>query len=241
MRPTLAALDALAGSNWITFAARDELTRAYEFLRRVEHRLQMIADEQTHTLPDDKKAVERFAWFFGYESREAFARDLLRQLEIVQGHYEKLFEGDDPTGTAQLPAIDYRAGPEDPRLLQYLATLGFKKPAAVAQTVCDWITADYRVFRNGQTRSAFVEFVPALIDGLAHAEEPDRAVVAFDHFLQALQRGGRLITLLGQNRDLVALVALVLGVRTAVRRDAGAETAAHGRPDRSALLRRDAG
>ncbi|WP_027521263.1 bifunctional [glutamine synthetase] adenylyltransferase/[glutamine synthetase]-adenylyl-L-tyrosine phosphorylase [Bradyrhizobium sp. Ec3.3] len=210
VRPTLVALDVLAASNWITFEARDELTKAYQFLRRVEHRLQMIADEQTHALPDDKEAVERLAWFFGYASREAFARDLLRQLGIVQGHYEKLFEGD-PTGTAKLPAIDYGAGPDDPRLLQQLLTLGFKKPAAVAQTVLDWITGDYRVFRNEATRSAFVEFVPALIDGLAHAEEPDRAVAAFDHFLQALQRGGRLITLLSQNRDLVALVALVLG------------------------------
>src|SRR6266702_2575817 len=207
VRPTLAALNVLAARNWITFEARDELTRAYEFLRRVEHRLQMIADEQTHALPDDKGAVERFAWFFGYADREAFARDLLRQLEIVQGHYEKLFEGDDPTGTASLPVLDYRAGPDDPRLLQHLTTLGFKKPAAVAQTVCDWITGDYRVFRNEQTRSAIVEFVPSLIYGLAQAEEPDRAVVAFDHFLSALQRGGRLITLLGQNRDLVALVA----------------------------------
>jgi glutamate-ammonia-ligase adenylyltransferase len=210
VRPTLAALNVLANSNWITFTARDELTRAYEFLRRVEHRLQMVADEQTHALPDDKDAVERFARFFGYPDREAFARDLLRQLEIVQGHYEKLFEGD-PTGTAKLPALDYGAGPDDPRLLQHLTTLGFKKPAAVAQTLRHWITGDYRVFRNKATRSAFIEFVPALIDGLAHAEAPDRAVVSFDHFLGALQRGGRLITLLGQNRDLVALVALVLG------------------------------
>jgi glutamate-ammonia-ligase adenylyltransferase len=210
VRPTLAALDVLAGSNWITHQARDELAVAYQFLRRVEHRLQMIADEQTHVLPDGKEAVERFAWFFGYESREAFAGDLLRELNIVQGHYEKLFEGD-PTGTARLPAIDYGAGPDDPRLLQHLVTLGFKKPAAVAQTVRDWIAGEYRVFRTESTRSAFIEFVPALIDGLAHAEEPDRAVVAFDQFLQALQRGGRLITLLSQNRDLVALVALVLG------------------------------
>jgi glutamate-ammonia-ligase adenylyltransferase len=210
VRPTLKALDVLAASNWITSRARDELRAAYEFLRRVEHRLQMIADEQTHALPDDREAVERFAWFFGCESRETFARDLLRQLEIVQGHYEKLFEGD-PTGTAMLPAIDYGAGPEDPRLLQHLATLGFRTPAAVAQTVRDWITGDYRGLRNEGTRRAFIEFVPSLIDGLAHAEEPDRAVVAFDGFLQALQRGGRLITLLSQNRDLVALVALVLG------------------------------
>jgi glutamate-ammonia-ligase adenylyltransferase len=210
VRPTLAALGVLAASNWITSEARDELTTAYQFLRRVEHRLQMIADEQTHALPDDRQAVERFAWFFGYDSRESFAAELLRQLEIVQGHYEKLFEGD-PTGTAKLPALDYGAGPDDPRLLAHLASLGFKKPAALAQTIRDWITSDYRVFRNGATRTAFVEFVPGLIDGLAHAEEPDRAVVCFDGFLQALQRGGRLITLLSQNRDLVALVALVLG------------------------------
>ncbi|HWN76722.1 MAG TPA: bifunctional [glutamine synthetase] adenylyltransferase/[glutamine synthetase]-adenylyl-L-tyrosine phosphorylase, partial [Bradyrhizobium sp.] len=53
VRPTLEALDVLASSNWITFAARDELAAAYIFLRRVEHRLQMVADEQTHTLPDE--------------------------------------------------------------------------------------------------------------------------------------------------------------------------------------------
>ena len=210
VRPTLEALKVLASSNWITFAARDELTAAYEFLRRVEHRLQMVADEQTHSLPDDTEAVERFARFFGYDSRAAFAKDLLGHLNIVQRHYEQLFDGD-PTGTAQLPAVDYRAGPEDPRLLDYLATLGFKKPIMVAETVRHWLTGDYRVFRSEATRSAFVEFVPALIDGLAHAEEPDSAVTAFDRFLQALQRGGRLISLLSQNRDLVALVALILG------------------------------
>jgi glutamate-ammonia-ligase adenylyltransferase len=210
-RQTLAALNVLASSNWITFQARDELTAAYQFLRRVEHRLQMVADEQTHSLPDDSEGVERFANFFGYEDRAAFANDLLGHLKIVQGHYAKLFEGDDPTGTAKLPDVDYGAGPEDPRLLERLTALGFKNPVTVAQTLQLWIAGDYRVFRTESTRSAFVEFVPALIEGLADAEEPDRAVTAFDQFLQALQRGGRLITLLSQNRDLVALVALVLG------------------------------
>jgi [glutamine synthetase] adenylyltransferase / [glutamine synthetase]-adenylyl-L-tyrosine phosphorylase len=210
VRPTLEALNVLASSNWITFAARDELTAAYIFLRRVEHRLQMVADEQTHTLPDDAEAVARFARFFGYDSRAAFARDLLGHLNVVQGHYGKLFEGD-PTGTVKLPAADFSAGADDPRLLEHLAALGFKKPVMVAQTVRQWMVGDYRVFRMKATRNAFVEFVPALIDGLAHAEEPDNAVTAFDRFLQALQRGGRLISLLSQNRDLVALVALVLG------------------------------
>ena len=210
VRPTLQALDVLASSNWITFEARDQMSAAYLFLRRVEHRLQMIADEQTHALPDSAEAVERFARFLGYDSRASFAVDLLGHLNIVQGHYGKLFEGD-PAGSAKLPAADYGAGPHDQRLLEHLAALGFKKPAAAASTVQQWMIGDYRAFRQQATRNAFVEFVPALIEGLANAEEPDDAVAAFDRFLQALQRGARLISLLGQNRDLVALAALILG------------------------------
>ncbi|GLH78998.1 glutamate-ammonia-ligase adenylyltransferase [Bradyrhizobium sp. SSBR45G] len=210
VRPTLQALDVLTASKWITEQARDELSVAYQFLRRVEHRLQMMADEQIHSLPDDVDGVGRFACFFGYESRECFAIDLLLHLNIVQGHYARLFEGD-PTGTVSLPAVNYGAGPDEPRLMEHLVALGFRDPLMVAKTLQQWLAGEYRVFRTETTRSAFTEFLPALIVGLAHADEPDRAVVAFDRFLQALQLGGRLITLLGQNRDLVALVALVLG------------------------------
>ena len=210
VRRTLDALDILASSNWITFEARDELSDAYDFLRRVEHRLQMVADEQTHTLPDSIDGMERFARFLGYESRAAFAAKLLRHLACVQGHYGRLFEGD-PAGTVKLPSADYSAGPEDVRLAEHLATLGFKKPKTVAGILRRWMAGEYRVLKVETTRRAFEEFVPALIDGMAHAEEPDNAVAAFDRLLQALHRGGRLIALLSQNKEYVALVALVLG------------------------------
>ena len=87
VRPTLEALDILASENWITFTARDEMAAAYTYLRRVEHRLQMVADEQTHALPDSVEAVEGFARFLGYEDRAGFARDLVEHLQRVQGHY----------------------------------------------------------------------------------------------------------------------------------------------------------
>src|SRR6202000_139051 len=67
------------------------------------------------------------------------------------------------------------------------------------------------VFRVEATRNSFIEFLPALIEGLANAEDADNAIVVFARFLQALQRGDRLFVLLSQNRDLVALVALILG------------------------------
>ena len=210
VRRTLEALDILATSNWITFQARDELAAAYDFLRRVEHRLQMVADEQTQVLPGDADGVEKFARFFGYADRASFATDLLAHLNCVQGHYAKLFEGD-PTGTEKIPDVDYKAGPDDARLIAHLFSLGFKKPKLLAETAQRWLGADYRVFKVEPTRQAFAEFLPDLIRGLSRAEEPDDAVAAFDRFLQALQRGGRLISLLSQNKDLVALVALVLG------------------------------
>lgn len=210
VRPTLKALEVLADSNWITHQARDELTVAYEFLRRVEHRVQMIADEQTHTLPDTIDSMERFSRFFGYDDRAAFARDLLAHLQCVQAHYEKLFEGD-PTGTAKLPEVDYGAGPQDTRLLDHLHALGFAKPVMVATTLQQWISGAYRILKVEATQRALRDLVPALIAELARAEAPDNAVVAFDRLLQALQRGGRLITLLDQNRELLSLVALVLG------------------------------
>ncbi|MFT0878766.1 bifunctional [glutamine synthetase] adenylyltransferase/[glutamine synthetase]-adenylyl-L-tyrosine phosphorylase [Rhodopseudomonas sp. G2_2311] len=210
VRPTLEALEILAARNWITWQARDELTEAYLFLRKVEHRVQMIADEQTHALPDTVEAIERFSRFLGYDSRDSFARDLLGYLERVQGHYAKLFEGD-PTGTAKLPPVDYGAGPEDTRLLDHLLSLGYKKPLMIATTLQQWMTGGYRVLKVETTQRAFREFVPALIEELALAEQPDDAVNAFDRLLQALHRGGRLISLLSQNRELLTLVALVLG------------------------------
>src|SRR5438309_7729117 len=65
-RGTLTTLSALADGGWIDAAERDELAAAYRFLRMVEHRLQMVADEQTHTLPGDRAGLERFARFLGF-------------------------------------------------------------------------------------------------------------------------------------------------------------------------------
>lgn len=210
VRPTLVALDILAANHWIAQEVRDDLVSAYEFLRRVEHRIQMIADEQTHTLPADSEGIERFARFFGYADRASFATDLLRHLNCVQGHYERLFEGD-ATEPEKAPDVDYGAGPEDARLLDQLRRLGFKSPRTVAETVQHWMAGEYRALKVEATLEAFREFVPNLLRGLSRAEHPDAAVNEFDRFLQELTRGGRLIPLLAQNKDVVALVALILG------------------------------
>ena len=72
---TLATLATLVEGGWIDAAARADLEAAYLFLRTIEHRLQMVADDQTHTLPADREALERFARFAGYKDRDALGRD----------------------------------------------------------------------------------------------------------------------------------------------------------------------
>jgi glutamine synthetase adenylyltransferase len=109
-----------------------------------------------------------------------------------------------------LPAADYSGGTDDPRLIEHLVSLGFKKPGVVAGTVQQWLTGDYRALRVEATRNAFVEFIPGLIDGLAHSEEPDNAVAAFDRRRVVIAGG------VAANRALASALRERLGPRVTV-------------------------
>ena len=82
-RETLTLLNALADGGWIGKDAAVELDAAYRFLRQIEHRLQMVNDDQTHTLPSDRAGLERFARFAGFKSGDAFATALTGHLRNV--------------------------------------------------------------------------------------------------------------------------------------------------------------
>jgi len=209
-RETVATLGALAVGGWIDAATRDELTAAYEFLRRVEHRLQMIADEQTHTLPADSAALDQFARFLGFPGRDDFAETLLGHLRAVERHYVRLFEGA-REALARQQNLSF-ATPEGERdTLDRLAQMGFRQPREVAGAVYRWRDAAYRALRGEQARANLIELVPVIIDQFARAESPDAALVAFDRFLAGLHAGGRFLSLLRQHPDVIRFIALILG------------------------------
>jgi len=207
---TIGTLGALAAGGWIDASARDELTAAYDFLRRVEHRLQMMADEQTHTLPTDAVALDQFARFLGYASRDAFADALLGHLRAVERHYVRLFE-QAPDVLARQQNLSF-TGPEgEGDTLDRLAQMGFRQPREVAGAVYRWQQAAYRALRGEQTRGNLIELVPVIVDQFARAENPDLAFAAFDRFLAGLRAGGRFLSLLRQHPDLIRFIALILG------------------------------
>src|SRR5215203_2087019 len=208
-RETLPMLVALAEGGWIGADARADLDAAYRFLRMVEHRLQMVADDQTHTLPSDREGIERFARFAGFKDRDAFAQKLVEHLRKVQRQYIKLFE--DTSARADQLALSFPKDADDRETLNRLGAMGYRKPLEVSATVRHWLTGSYPSLRGEFARNQFTELVPVLLDRLARAESPDAALNAFDLFIGGLKRGARLFSLLKQNPDLVTLVALTLG------------------------------
>jgi glutamate-ammonia-ligase adenylyltransferase len=209
-RQTLVMLAALAEGGWIDAAACDDLAAAYHFLRTVEHRLQMVADEQTHALPGDRAGLERFARFLGFESRDAFAEVLLQHLRNVQRHYATLFESL-PVSEARERGLSFPEKADERDTLDKLVVMGFKQPLEVSTLIRDWLAGRPRALKSELARAQLAELVPLLIPHFARSTNPDAAVLAFDRFLGALQGAGRLLSLLRQNPDLISLLALLLG------------------------------
>lgn len=207
-RQTVPALEALATAGHISHEAADDLAQAYEFLRRVEHRLQMIDDAQTHTIPADADGIRHLALFLGYATADGFADELTRQLTIVESHYANLFE---ETPSLAAPGnLVFTGAEDDPETLRTLTALGFSDPRTVAAIVRGWHHGRYRATRSQRARELLTELVPALLRSFGGSAAPDAAFIRFDHLLGRLPAGVQSFSLLHQNPGLLDLVAEIM-------------------------------
>jgi [glutamine synthetase] adenylyltransferase / [glutamine synthetase]-adenylyl-L-tyrosine phosphorylase len=208
-RQTLPTLRKLEDERWIDTAACEDLTKAYCFLRTVEHRLQMINDEQTQTLPADRADLERFARFLSYENRDAFAAVLVGHLEKVQGYYSRLFE---KAPGPEKPKLNFPPDADDHKTLDRLSELGFRQPLEASAIVRNWFAGGHRSLNGSVAQSHLQGLVPELIEQFAHTSNPNGTLALFDDFLANLHAAGRLLSLLRQNPELISLITLVLGL-----------------------------
>jgi len=208
-RDTLTTLAKLCEDRWIDEAARDEMSAAYVFLRTVEHRLQMMNDEQTQTLPAERAEMERFARFLGFADRDAFAKVLLGHLKKVQHYYARLFE---KMPGPDRPEMLFPADADDHKTLDRLMELGFRAPLEASHIVRHWLDGGHRALNGEVAQSHLREIVPVLLEQIGHTDNPNATLVQFDHFLANLHGAGRLLSLLRQNPELIELTTLVLGI-----------------------------
>ncbi|HXC89767.1 MAG TPA: bifunctional [glutamine synthetase] adenylyltransferase/[glutamine synthetase]-adenylyl-L-tyrosine phosphorylase [Stellaceae bacterium] len=208
VRSTCEALRRLAEAGRIDPATATALTADYRFLRRLEHRLQMVDDAQTHRLPDDRDGIAHIAVFLGYRGHDAFAADLKAHLGSVERHYAELFE--QAPSLARPGNLVFTGAEDDPATLGTLARLGFTDPPAVAALVRGWHHGRMRATRSQRAREILTELVPELLRVFGATPHPDAALRRFGEFLSRLPAGVQLFSLFQANPGLLALVADIM-------------------------------
>ena len=212
---TLAALAALARAGHLPPRAAAELARAYRFLRSAEHRLQMVADRQTHALPEATDALARFAIFLGYAGVGPMAAALRRHLDAVGRHWAALFDALPPPPAAATRL--YFDGPDDsPATLDTLAAMGFRDPGAIAAAVRSWQAGRVRALRSLRARELMGATLPHLLAALARQPDADLAFARFAGFLDHLPAGVQPLSLFERNPALLERVVAVLGAAPAL-------------------------
>lgn len=212
-RSTCAALALLAEAALISNEAAAELTETYWYLRRVEHHLQMIDDQQTHALPKNEEGVAALAAFLGYAEAGAFRTDILFHLRRVEGHYAALFEeAPDLSGGAEIAGnLIFTGSDDDPDTLNTLETLGYREPRGVASRIRGWHRGRSRATRTERARQILTELMPAILAAFAGTPDPDGAFSRFDDFVARLPGGVQLFSMFHANPRLLELVAEIMG------------------------------
>jgi [glutamine synthetase] adenylyltransferase / [glutamine synthetase]-adenylyl-L-tyrosine phosphorylase len=207
---TLQVLGDLATAGWISSDAVTELSDAYRFLRKLEHRVQMLDDAQDHCVPTAPDAFENYAKFAGFADGSTLSVQLQKTLESVQRHYQALFETADEL-SGDTGNLVFTGGEDDPGTLQTLAQFGFQQPSEMSATIRGWHFGRYNATRSKRSRELLTELMPQLLRALAETGDADQAFLAFDRFLQSLPAGVQLFSMLKSNTHLLNLLARILG------------------------------
>ena len=191
---TLDALAALAEAGLIGADDARQLSESYRLLRTVEHRLQMVEDQQTHRLPADPAALDNAAQLGGYVDGAALIAALAPDAEKVGALYDDL----DPPEA------------ESEELEAVIAAGGFTDKAMVCERIAAWREGRTRTTRSDAARTALDKVLPALIAALGRAPAPDAALNRFDDLVARLPSAINLFRLLEARPALIGQLANIL-------------------------------
>ena len=192
VRGTVEGLKALASKGWVNADEAEQLIADYRALREVEHRIQMIADQQTHSLPTAEEEFRRIAYLAG-EEPDTYAERLKEMFARVHRLTEAFFS---PETTGRSPHA------------------GGESALADHEIVSRW--RGYPALRSSRAVEIFKRMEPVLLDRLAKSTRPEEALVHFDGFLSGLPSGVQLFSLFEANPQLLDLVVDVVDTAPAL-------------------------
>ena len=206
---TIIALKELKKNNYITKEAYHELVDSYIFHRILEHRIQMISDEQTHSIPIDKNKIFLIAVFFGFTSLKELEKDLLININNVQRHYKKLFKDSSPLASSH-GSLVFTGTEDDPNTLNTLNKLGFNDSKIISKIIREWHHSRYRATRSIRAREILTDMIPKILFEFSKTSQPEISFKKFDRFLSKLPEGVQLFSLFQSNPNLLNLLAEIL-------------------------------
>jgi glutamate-ammonia-ligase adenylyltransferase len=211
VRGTCDALAALVAAGRVEPEAEATLARAYRLYRSVEHRIQMLADAQTHTVPADAEGRARLAGLMRLADWPALDAVLLEARRAVAAIDAKLFSEEDsladPLGSLVFTGVE-----DDPETVHTLHSMGFADPHRVSATVRGWHHGRIRATRAERAREILTAIMPRLLRAIAQSGDPDTAFARFDDFLGGLPSGVQVLALFQAHPRLLTDLADALGL-----------------------------
>jgi glutamate-ammonia-ligase adenylyltransferase len=208
-RRTVDALRALAAAGHIHDRAAAELTEAYGALRALEHRAQMIADEQTHRLPENDAERRRIAVLWGEGDLRRFDAAVERVLKRVNHRYGELF-ADDEDLSSRFGSLVFTGVEDDPETTRTITRMGFSDPARVSATIRAWHHGRIAATRTERGRELFTRLAPRLLEAAHATGAPDAAFNRFADFFAGLSSGVQVQSLFLAQPKLFELVVQVM-------------------------------
>jgi glutamate-ammonia-ligase adenylyltransferase len=200
-RSTLRALAALVKTKTLTESEATTLADAYRFLRTVEHRLQMEMELQTHTIPDEDRALYRLARSLGFTTVQQFLAAEAAHTAAVRKIYESVLAG---AGAGVADTAEALLAAD--KLPEALAQAGFTDVAAAVKVVENLWHGPGFGHVSQRTQELFVQVFPALLNWARQVADPDAALARFDKFVSAYGSRGLLYELFANNVKLVEML-----------------------------------
>jgi glutamate-ammonia-ligase adenylyltransferase len=204
IKPTQQVLKLLAERGILHSDTAAELASAYDFLRRLEHRLQYLDDAQTHSLPPGTEDRRRVAKAMGFASYEALLEELDDHRATVSRHFEQVF-ADPNHGQHALAGLWHEAGGGTQE--EKFEGLGYRNPPAAAQRIAALRAGPLYQQMSQDIRGRFDVLVPRLIEAAAELPNPDETLSRSVDLLESISRRAAYLALLQQYPQALRKVA----------------------------------
>ena len=196
-RSLLPVLKTLVDLGHMPAATSDELIQAYHFLRKLENRLQMLSDAQTHVLPEDATLRQRIAGGLGYEDWEALLAEVVAWRARVSAEFGALLAPRERVRGASDLSLYWQALPDDAQA-ETLQLAGYEAFDALHRNLVDFAKSPGVRDLSDAARTRLDRVLPALLQLASNSAQPDAVLRRLLPLLHTILRRASYLALLDE-------------------------------------------